>query len=555
MTADSRFDPLQADPPQKPRRGWPRRLTIAFLLLLVAAGGAFAVWYSVCKSARDAEIAKVRAMGEPVWFEDLKPAPVDADKDGMPILRQAFAAMKPLPDELAQEMLSLNDPEEETEDGAISAKFLEEYGDIIIEPEGINLRDWVAKHQKKQPDDKTPRLPLAVREKLLVEKLRPLVSANQAPYELVRAAIARPRFAIALDFDSPAPMWMERPDINQFFELHKLLQARMRCEIYDGKQAEAFATVIESLKLAQRWQFAHDTSLVERLISATVAGMALKSLAEIMSHGNLDDSQVSEVDRLLFEIESDTRIRPAFVGERAMAMTTIENFYENGGMDGEPITNPLEQLVLQPLVWNNQTYYLRAIGPMIEYADRYDEEASEATKEAWMREIAPLEDGEIRGLGKISRMAVALLIPATASVERVIADNRNRLLSARAGLRVDAYFREHGRFPKSLDEVVGKELPAVPNDIVESKPLVLIVERNGFAVCAAGVHEREHKLLAAEIKKQQEPPEPAANRDPPVEANGNDDADIEVGVAETAMTDDEEYSTAFRVIYRTRPAR
>lgn len=558
MTADSRFDPSQSEPPHQPRRRWLKRLAVAFLLLLLVAGGSFAAWYGVCKSARDAEIAKVRAKGEPVWFEELKPAAVDPDKDGMPILRQAFAAMKPLPKELADEMRSLHAPDEEPEDAVASAKFLEESGDLLVEPEGIKLRDWLARHEKDQPDAKTPRPPLAVRERLLVEKLRPLVAANQAEYDLVRAAIAKPWFVIAIDFDSRAPLWMERSDINQFFELHKLLQARMRCELYDGKQDAAVSTVIESLKLAQRWQTAYDTSLVERLVSAAAIGMALDSLAEIASRGALESSRLAELDRLCFEIESEVRIRPAFVGERAMAMTTIENFYENGGLDGKPITNPIKQLVLQPLVWNNQTHYLRAFSPYVDHADRYDDEAGKARDEAWDREIAPLEDGKTRGLGRLSRMAVALLIPATASTEAHVVDKRNRLNAARAGLHVDAYFREHGRFPNSLDEVVDKEFPEIPKDIVQGEPFVLIVEGNAFAVCAASVRDQERRMLLTAIKSQEDSHKLVADPVDAGEQSAGNDAEGEQAAededAEGIENDEDFYSTAFRVIYRPRPA-
>ena len=39
------------------------------------------------------EIAKLRAAGDPVWFADMEPTPLDPAEDGTPELRKAFAAI------------------------------------------------------------------------------------------------------------------------------------------------------------------------------------------------------------------------------------------------------------------------------------------------------------------------------------------------------------------------------------------------------------------------------------------------------------------------------
>ena len=57
----------------KSRFGWWARIAIAAVVLVALAGAWFGLWWWQCRRELDAEIAKIRARGEPVWFADLEP--------------------------------------------------------------------------------------------------------------------------------------------------------------------------------------------------------------------------------------------------------------------------------------------------------------------------------------------------------------------------------------------------------------------------------------------------------------------------------------------------
>jgi len=62
---------------RRPRRRGVRRWIRPLLLVLITAHIAYGAWYAVCKAELDAEIARIRARGEPLTLTELAP-----DEDG-----------------------------------------------------------------------------------------------------------------------------------------------------------------------------------------------------------------------------------------------------------------------------------------------------------------------------------------------------------------------------------------------------------------------------------------------------------------------------------------
>lgn len=546
MANEARFDPLAPKLPASRARRWFRGIVAVGLLLVLGAVASFLVWRHYALSARDAEIARLRTAGDPVWFADLRPNPLDPAEDGTPRLRQAFAAMTPLPEKLQDEFNALTAPEdEEPMTPEEEARFLEENGDTLVQPLGIKLRDWLP---KEEPKPRVPRLPFADREKQLVEKLRPHVEANREAFDLLRQALAKPKIRFELNYDDPQPLLMEFPDDDLTFRLDELLHGRFRCELHAGDAAAATATLIESLALTRRHYAASRDRLMGLLYATSRIKFTLELLKELLERGTFDSTRQAELSLALDQIESEIRLGPAIRGEKAMALTAIENLLDQGGFGRRPVKNSILRTLVEPVVWLNQANYLRAMSAQATYADRYDDEARAAIEEEYERETAPLESPDVGQYTVLTRMAQAVLQPTTVQFEGAVVAVRDACSAARAALAVDAFRRERGRLPKSLDEIGRGAMPQIPRDVVRGESLVYLVDRNGFAICPAKEAEREGKRLAKLVEERSEVG--GAGDRAKVEArDGNDGEDGDVPENEEAFEDDAFPSGAFRVVY------
>lgn len=548
MTDNSRFDPIASTTQPKPRRRWLRRFVITFALLFGGLAVAYGLWYRSALSARDAEIAKLRAAGEPVWFSDLKPAPLDPAEDGTPLLQQAFAAMKPLPDELLTELNDLTAPDEEPMDPDEEQKFLDEHGDDPVEPLGITLREFLAQHDKPKPAG--PRLPLAVREKLLVEKLRPHVEANREAFAALRKALEKPKFQFPIDYDHPSPIELEFPELAQLQHLGRLIEARWRCEMFDGDMKSGEQTLDELLKLNRGMVATDQPTLVFLLVNAARTGATLEIVAETLGRGRITDDRRTAWMEILAEIESATKSHSALRGERAMVMSTLEGFVAPGEPGRPSPNNWFAQWVNRPFIWENQTNYLRCMSAIVDYADRYDDEAAQAIDEVYVREWLAIESGQAGAYEKWTRSLQAIFAPAVGPIDRSVVASRNRLRAAQVALWVDAFRHEHGRLPKSLDEIPNHRLPEIPRDVVQQKPLAYVTAENAFAICPADETDREQRQLAEAVKRRNAATLPGTTNDKAAD-KPDEPADDEAQDDETddEVNDDGSPTGAFRVVY------
>jgi hypothetical protein len=539
MANESRFDPLTPTAPKSRLRRWLRRILVVLALLFFAVLASFFGWRQYALNARNAEIAKLRAAGDPVWFADMEPTPLDPAEDGTPELRKAFAAIKPLPKALDEEFTALTNEDEEHDRSTPEEReaFIKEHGDIFIDGLGKTLGELWADEDDPPPG---PREPFAVREKKLLEKLRPHVEANEDAYGFVRQVLAKPKFRFDVDYSHPQPMVMDIPDNQQFIELENLLHVRWRCELHDGDEVAATGTLVECIGLARRF-YAQSRELTGVSVACARLSQVNAFLAEMLERGEFDVTRSSDLLRSLTEFEAELRLGPAIRGEKAMAMTTIESFLDFGGFGRMPPKNWLTYKVVEPLVWMNETNYLRAMSAQAVYADRYDKEALTAIDEEYDREVGePLESEKPGMYTKLTRMAQIMLQPAMGMFQYPIIAVRDQTRAARIALAVDAYRRQHGRLPRSLDEVKSDALPEIPHDIVNDEPLEYYVDSDAFVICASRHAANERRHLAHLVKKRDSKPDEKAPPKAPEPAENTEFEQAEESVEDIAMEGEEQ---------------
>jgi hypothetical protein len=568
MTNEARFDAAPPAETAKPRRRWRRRIVVGFVVLFVGVLAAYGIWRHRALAARDAEIAKIRAAGEPVWFADLRPEPLDPKEDGTPLLLQAFAVMQPLPDALVDEMRELREPpdeNEEVEDAAFEfdgdkvdadefdgdkvdadefdGDEIPEDGEGELAPNGSPRDAMPQEHADETIEGALPPIkPLPrtfeFREAQLVGELRPHVEANREFYDLLEQALEKGRFQFACDYEVPVPFLQERPERDSCGDAVKLLQARWRCQLRDADYAAAGASCEQMLRLVEKTVSPSD-SLVFMLFRIVWVNGAVEAVSETVARSGFDPALRLRLDDALVGFDATVRLRPALVAERAEALTALENLMQHGN-EGQPfVSSGILQGLFRPVIWSNQASYLEYMATYIEFADRYDADAVAAISELETR----LEARARNPLLRVLRFGQNLL-PDVEFIGDNFRATRDRLRAARVGLRVDAFHREHGRLPKSLDEVKSAELPEIPSDLAGEKPLAYVVDKNAFTICPAAYVEIERKRLAERVERRDaEPKPPAAEPDDPVGAF--------FGLAEEDDTtlDEEMRTGAFQVVY------
>src|SRR5262245_35550545 len=81
-------------PVTKRRFGCLLGLICGLAVIGLALGLGYFVWYSNARSELDAEIARIEARGEPLWFKDLAPKDWDPEQDGTEFYLQALAKIQ-----------------------------------------------------------------------------------------------------------------------------------------------------------------------------------------------------------------------------------------------------------------------------------------------------------------------------------------------------------------------------------------------------------------------------------------------------------------------------
>ncbi len=422
-------EPLQ--PKKKRRPGFFTYLALVMLTLVLLLGGGYAVWSFSAKSQLAAARQKIIERGEPLYFADLAPAPVDPSLDGSPYFRRACALVVN-PGEDFHKLL----------DGRTWG------GPQPIPPAG--------------PGDH----PL----------FRQALAENQAALDMLREAFKRPYCRMQINYQTNQPIAILFYDIQKARTLAHLLKADVLQSLGTGDTDRAVEAVEEFFALSELTR--SEPFLISQLVRIAIAGVAFKSLETTVAHASLTPEQFASLDAKLAKLQDSVRLKQAMVGERCSMMTTMENLTSQdlgliGGGAGAATTF---YRLLPPQMMEEQAAMLDL---MTRAADTVDTPGAEGRRQA----DALNDDMEnLPSRYVLSRM----LLPATMAVREAGLLYRQTLLNARLGMRVDRYRAEHGALPERLEDVLDDQLKEIPSGLFSEKPLVYRVLDDGFTIYDVG---------------------------------------------------------------------
>lgn len=401
---------------------------LILILLLMAALG---IGWLAAKQRVRAELARIRAAGEPVTPEDL----------------EAFY-QQPRPDrdttQLWLEVIEALDTPEFHQD-AQDIPLLAELGEEL--PRIDEPWHW-------QP---------AV-ESLLAKYHEPIEKMHRAA-QLGGAA----RYPTDLSAGYPASL----THLKQLPTCVKLLL--LECELR-ARQDEpgAVAEAIETMFAAGQ-SIEHEPMLVSQLVRLRLNGMARFQLERQLSSLRFSDNDLARLDRRLASIDYPASFHRAMLGDRA----SMGYFVDPSALG--PLAPSALSALFRPV---DQLVYLNSMQKVVAAFQSGGADLSDAVAEI-ENEVTQLADEPLASLRyPISMASFSWIQGGALSVNTAIAGRD----SARAAVAIERFRLRHGELPTSLDVLVPEFLPEVPLDPFDGKPLRYRFDASEYKVHSVGAH-------------------------------------------------------------------
>ncbi|MBI1900199.1 MAG: hypothetical protein HYS13_03660 [Planctomycetia bacterium] len=418
-------------PATKPERSLPLRKrcrlpwwAYAILSLLVAGlavAGVFAAWYAQAWSELRSEIAESRARGEPVWFSDLAPPPIPPEENGAMQLMEAYRRSA------------------YTDRNWDVVKTLDELDDILRYGghEGTIQRD--------------------------LKQLAELVEVNRESLAIVREALKKPRCQFPIDYTTLAPLDVPLADLYGAWALNRLRRAEFDVAYLRGD----FSTCIEVIKtMYDASELLHDEpTAVAQIQRISGDGHATNALGLLVAKYDLTDAEFSRLDDRLDEMASSLSLRQCVLGERAACLTAIENAdYLRELLSSEAVDWSKSFLGRRDLM-KQQAFILRHMRHVADNVDVGGPAGRLRQQELKDEFLVFAQQGDPYKLSNH-------IVPELSSMRNAGLSHRQRVACARLGLRVDRYYRQHGKLPENPSDVLDDGLREVPRCFWSGLPLI-----------------------------------------------------------------------------------
>jgi hypothetical protein len=392
---------------------WLIRLGILAAILSIAIPTSLFVWAWWENRQLDAELASLRAAGEPSALSDLDSPPIPAAENCVPDLRAAAAV-------------------------------IDRHGDAFKKVDDLN--GWKV----------SVGLPLRADEQVAI---RAALDASAEAFPLVESAAAKQRIGLDLKFTSPA-LNMLYPDLNQQRALANALSLAAFDAQSRGDTAAALQDVEHMLQIGRVVD--HIPNILGHLVSLGIDAIAANTVQQVAADAAQRRSPMMPqarrqadrlINKLLDDIESDAGLRRALVGERVSGIDIAQSVAAGKlSASGTPVNR------------GPRAYLLRN-GRGIKWF--YDDvlTAISGAQDVRTYRAAYAKQPRVTERNPRLYLLVGILAP---SIDRAVvqhfAGRANRHLAATA-LAISLYRADHnGAFPTKLDELVPKYLPAVPAD-------------------------------------------------------------------------------------------
>ncbi|HVW37474.1 MAG TPA: hypothetical protein VHB99_09215 [Pirellulales bacterium] len=436
-----------------------RILLAAVTAVALCFVAAYAIGYWRQASALNAEIAAIRARGEPVRFAELAPLPGDENLAGGDRLLIALERLKPLDHEL------------------------------IVALQGETLPEVA---------DFSPFLPG--------------LGANRDQLDEIIQICREGDCRFHYDFVGSIPFEILLPGVDKINDVRYLIVADVLRLLAAGECDLAAARICDFLLMASVLR--HDPFYVSQLARFRHEETALSLLERLLAAYGVSPEQLDAIDQRLQAAEASCRLGPTVRGERAATMSNIECL---GRPEMGELLDSLETLtpdgqgrkIVSSAYWKNrwwgswlyapfrmkeQTFMLGQLGRSAEIVDEAGPEATLKLAEASLK---------FRLMHKQYPICSIFMTDLTQVRDQALA-HRQRLIAARLAIQAIRYRSQHGSLPETLDELAAAAKVSTAG-LRTGKPLNYDVSEGGFAIYDQGELDVPWGRFAVEPRNNEAP--------------------------------------------------
>jgi hypothetical protein len=405
-----------------------RRVTIAILVLLVPAVVGFLgflIWLGSAQGELESELARISEAGEPVWFRDLATEPVDATEDGTQLYLLAASQIRP------------------------ASMTFQNYLFPGVYPE------FVAE-----------------------------LATNRHALDLLGQAVRRRHFRTPIDFETDHPLSATLPYAQDARNCARLLEGDVLYAIGSGDERRAIAALQELFGLCEL--FREDPFEITHMVRFSIGSVSIHALETTVGYVELLPEEFTALDDQLARMEQEANLKRVVWSERAARLTDMEHatreslaeYLASMRSDVAVPRRPWGSFWNKPLLMRDQVNMLRKMSLA---ADVIDEPGAYPSRQLEELDDAIEQNGTRFPLSRIMK-------PWLQQMRESSFRHRQRLATARLGLRVNRYFAANGKFPESLGDVLDDRLNKLPSDLLSGKPLVYRVLADGFVIYPVGMN-------------------------------------------------------------------
>jgi hypothetical protein len=307
------------------------------------------------------------------------------------------------------------------------------------------------------------------------------MSIADAEFERIAEALHRPYSRFPLRWNDGFNALL--PHLEKLKMLQQWVELRTRVHLAQGNLDQAFADAQTAIRLSNIVR--DEPLLISQLVLIAQHSIAARTIDfGILSH-QWSEPQLKEFQNHFAKASMLGAIADSFEGERAIALSTFDKWCSRPSEPETPFTDDQPRLTIPGLggvripgatglIRHNQATLANYYSLMIRSA-RATQEAG--FRNGYHQELKSFEekmDTSIKTLSTSLNPYSALtrqLLPAIskAVAKAVRAEQRARLTSTACA--VERFYKRHGNYPASLDELVPEFVPEVPIDIMDRKPL------------------------------------------------------------------------------------
>ena len=329
---------------------------------------------------------------------------------------------------------------------------------------------------------------------------------RRAVLDQVTEATRRPRAQYDLRYaDGPNALL---PHLAIHKSMAVKLRTRSAARVATGDTAGAAEDIDTILRLAELT--GEDPTLIGYLVRVAIQSIAFSAFWDGTAQHAWSDAQLAAFQQRFEGLKQRDSLVKAFRGERLFGKTTFELMREGrldpdtlGAMESDESGNAFGW-GLVPRAWllQNQAYHSKVLDQVVGALQRCDPERGIAAKGSiW--ETERVEQTVFNTAGRRFhpyRIFTHLLLPGLAKVH---AKADRSLTTSRLAITVAGLERHRlatGRYPKSLDDLVPRWVPAVPLDPMDGQPLRYRLNADGtFTVYGIGPnHADDHGVFESQ---------------------------------------------------------